>query len=90
MVIIDVATGRERHRSRYQDGVHNCLEAKEELVVQPDTSPQLSITYQCLFKYYDLLAGMTVGGCTGSGRRVSASGSVCCVAAARKLCSSGA
>ena len=62
VVIVDEATGREKERSRWQAGLHPALEVKHGLRPGPDHSNMASVTYQCLFKYYRKLAGMTVGG----------------------------
>ena len=57
--IIDEFTGRVKPRSRWSDGIHQAVEAKEDLEVQGDQMVAASITYQCFFKMYNKLAGMT-------------------------------
>ena len=57
--IIDEFTGRVKPRSRWSDGIHQAVEAKENLEVQGDQTVAASITYQCFFKMYNKLAGMT-------------------------------
>ncbi|GAB4815731.1 hypothetical protein N2152v2_002777 [Parachlorella kessleri] len=59
VVIVDRDTGRERERSRWQAGIHPALEVKHGLKPGPESVHQASITFQCLFKYYPKLAGMT-------------------------------
>ncbi|KAK9841856.1 hypothetical protein WJX81_007585 [Elliptochloris bilobata] len=57
--IIDEATGREQALSRWTDGLHQAIEAKEGLEVRGSASVVGSITFQMLFKYYPKLGGMT-------------------------------
>ncbi|QDZ17663.1 subunit SecA of protein translocase [Chloropicon primus] len=57
--IIDEFTGRVKPRSRWSDGIHQAVEAKEGLEVQGDQMVAASITYQCFFKMYNKLSGMT-------------------------------
>jgi len=57
--IIDSATGRVMPRSRWTDGVHQAVEAKEGLAVQPPSRTAGSITFQAFFRFYGRLAGMT-------------------------------
>lgn len=57
--IIDEFTGRVKPRSRWSDGIHQAVEAKEGLEVQGDQLVAASITYQCFFKMYGKLSGMT-------------------------------
>lgn len=59
VVIVDPATGREKHRSRWQDGVHEAVEAKENISTRGENFACATITYQMLFRYYQKLAGMS-------------------------------
>ncbi len=58
-VIVDEFTGRVMPGRRWSDGQHQAIEAKEELVIQPETQTLASITYQNFFLLYPRLAGMT-------------------------------
>ena len=44
---------------RWSDGLHQAIEAKEQLEIQPETQTLASITYQNFFLLYPRLAGMT-------------------------------
>ncbi|MBF0188032.1 MAG: preprotein translocase subunit SecA [Magnetococcales bacterium] len=59
VVIIDEFTGRMMPGRRYSDGLHQALEAKEQVVIQNESQTLASITFQNLFRMYDTLAGMT-------------------------------
>ncbi|MEO5339333.1 MAG: preprotein translocase subunit SecA [Magnetococcus sp. MYC-9] len=59
VVIIDEFTGRMMPGRRYSDGLHQALEAKEQVVIQNESQTLASITFQNLFRLYDKLAGMT-------------------------------
>ncbi|MBV8565641.1 MAG: preprotein translocase subunit SecA [Methylobacteriaceae bacterium] len=59
VVIIDEFTGRMMPGRRYSDGLHQALEAKEHVTVQPENVTLASITFQNYFRLYDKLAGMT-------------------------------
>ena len=59
VVIIDEFTGRMMEGRRYSEGLHQALEAKEEVQVQPENVTMASITFQNYFRLYDKLAGMT-------------------------------
>ena len=58
-VIVDEFTGRVMPGRRWSDGLHQAIEAKEELEIQPETQTLASITYQNFFLLYPRLAGMT-------------------------------
>jgi preprotein translocase subunit SecA len=58
-VIVDEFTGRVMPGRRWSDGLHQAIEAKEGLPVQPETQTLASITYQNFFLLYPRLAGMT-------------------------------
>ena len=59
VVIIDEFTGRMMEGRRYSDGLHQALEAKEHVTVQPENQTLASITFQNYFRLYPKLAGMT-------------------------------
>src|SRR5512132_3489182 len=59
VVIIDEFTGRMMPGRRYSEGLHQALEAKEHVQVQPENQTLASITFQNYFRLYDKLAGMT-------------------------------
>jgi preprotein translocase subunit SecA len=58
-VIVDEFTGRVMPGRRWSDGLHQAIEAKEGLEIQPETQTLASITYQNFFLLYPRLAGMT-------------------------------
>ena len=59
VVIIDEFTGRMMPGRRYSDGLHQALEAKEHVAIQPENRTFASITFQNYFRLYEKLAGMT-------------------------------
>jgi preprotein translocase subunit SecA len=59
VVIIDEFTGRMMPGRRYSEGLHQALEAKERVQVQPENVTLASITFQNYFRLYKKLAGMT-------------------------------
>jgi preprotein translocase subunit SecA len=59
VVIVDEFTGRMMEGRRYSEGLHQALEAKESVDVQPENQTLASITFQNYFRLYDKLAGMT-------------------------------
>ncbi|WIA41723.1 hypothetical protein OEZ86_009068 [Tetradesmus obliquus] len=59
VVIVDESTGRVRPISRYSGGLHQAIEAKEDVEVKPDSHATASITFQVFFRFYQKLAGMT-------------------------------
>ncbi|MGF1560855.1 MAG: preprotein translocase subunit SecA [Geminicoccaceae bacterium] len=59
VVIIDEFTGRMMEGRRYSDGLHQALEAKEGVAIQPENQTLASITFQNYFRLYPKLAGMT-------------------------------
>ncbi len=59
VVIIDEFTGRMMEGRRYSEGLHQALEAKEQVTIQPENVTLASITFQNYFRLYDKLAGMT-------------------------------
>ncbi len=59
VVIIDEFTGRMMPGRRYSEGLHQAIEAKEHVTVQPENVTMASITFQNYFRMYEKLAGMT-------------------------------
>lgn len=59
VVIIDEFTGRMMPGRRYSEGLHQALEAKERVKIQPENQTLASITFQNYFRMYHKLAGMT-------------------------------
>ena len=59
IVIIDEFTGRQMPGRRYSEGLHQALEAKEGVSIQPENQTLASVTFQNYFRMYDKLAGMT-------------------------------
>ncbi|MFG1480550.1 preprotein translocase subunit SecA [Xanthobacter sp. V4C-4] len=59
VVIIDEFTGRMMPGRRYSEGLHQALEAKEHVQVQPENQTLASITFQNYFRLYEKLGGMT-------------------------------
>ena len=59
VMIIDEFTGRIMDGRRYSNGLHQALEAKEGVEIQPENQTLASITYQNYFRMYPHLAGMT-------------------------------
>jgi len=59
IVIIDENTGRPQPGRRFSDGLHQAIEAKEEVEIQGETQTYATITLQNYFRMYDRIAGMT-------------------------------
>ncbi|CEJ83249.1 Preprotein translocase secA subunit [Hyphomicrobium sp. GJ21] len=59
VVIIDEFTGRMMPGRRYSEGLHQALEAKEHVEIQPENQTLASITFQNYFRLYKKLGGMT-------------------------------
>ncbi|MBN2086463.1 MAG: hypothetical protein JW748_14685 [Anaerolineales bacterium] len=59
VVIVDEFTGRLMHGRRWSDGLHQAVEAKEGLEVQPENVTYATITLQNYFRLYAKLSGMT-------------------------------
>ncbi|MBO6722606.1 MAG: preprotein translocase subunit SecA [Roseitalea sp.] len=59
LVIIDEFTGRQMPGRRFSEGLHQALEAKEKVTIQPENQTLASVTFQNYFRMYDKLAGMT-------------------------------
>jgi|TARA_B100000768_G_scaffold159026_1_gene157871 preprotein translocase subunit SecA len=59
IVIVDEFTGRTMLGRRWSDGLHQAIEAKENVPIQDESQTLASITYQNLFLLYEKLSGMT-------------------------------
>ena len=59
IVIVDEFTGRTMQGRRWSDGLHQAVEAKEEVPIQDESQTLASISYQNLFLLYTKLSGMT-------------------------------
>jgi len=59
IVIVDEFTGRLMSGRRWSDGLHQAVEAKEGVAIQPENQTLASITFQNYFRLYGKLAGMT-------------------------------
>jgi preprotein translocase subunit SecA len=59
VVIIDEFTGRMMEGRRWSDGLHQAVEAKEGVNIEPENQTLASITFQNLFRMYPKLSGMT-------------------------------
>lgn len=59
IVIIDENTGRPQPGRRFSDGLHQAIEAKENVSIQGETQTYATITLQNFFRMYEKLSGMT-------------------------------
>jgi preprotein translocase subunit SecA len=59
IIIVDEFTGRLKEGSRWSDGLHQAVEAKEGVQIKSENQTLASITFQNYFKLYKKLAGMT-------------------------------
>ncbi|MBN2707541.1 MAG: preprotein translocase subunit SecA [Calditrichaceae bacterium] len=59
VMIVDEFTGRIMHGRRYSDGLHQAIEAKENVKIERETQTLATITLQNYFRMYNKLAGMT-------------------------------
>ncbi|MEE9387825.1 MAG: preprotein translocase subunit SecA [Paracoccaceae bacterium] len=59
VVLIDEFTGRMMSGRRLSDGLHQAIEAKEGVDIQPENTTLASVTFQNYFRLYDNLSGMT-------------------------------
>lgn len=59
VIIVDEFTGRIMPGRRWSDGLHQAIEAKENVAIQKENQTLASITYQNFFLLYDKLSGMT-------------------------------
>ncbi|MFK7973603.1 MAG: preprotein translocase subunit SecA [Rickettsiaceae bacterium] len=67
VMIIDEFTGRVMDGRRYSDGLHQAIEAKENLPIQNESQTLASITFQNYFRMYPKLSGMTGTAMTEAG-----------------------
>ena len=59
VMIVDESTGRVQPNRRWNDNIHQAVEAKEGVEIKRENTTVASISYQCLFKLYGKLSGMT-------------------------------
>ena len=59
VIIIDEFTGRMMDGRRWSDGLHQAVEAKENVAIEPENQTMASITFQNYFRMYPKLSGMT-------------------------------
>ena len=59
VIIVDEFTGRLMFGRRYSEGLHQAIEAKENVKIQRESITMATITFQNYFRMYDKLAGMT-------------------------------
>lgn len=59
VIIVDEFTGRLMHGRQWSDGLHQAVEAKENVKVKEETQTLATVTLQNFFKLYDRIAGMT-------------------------------
>lgn len=59
VLIVDEFTGRIMHGRRYSDGLHQAIEAKENVKVERESKTLATITFQNYFRLYSKLSGMT-------------------------------
>ena len=59
VIIVDEFTGRLMYGRRYNDGLHQAIEAKEKVTVARESKTLATITFQNYFRLYDKLSGMT-------------------------------
>lgn len=59
VIIVDPFTGRLMHGRQYSEGLHQALEAKENVEIKKETRTVATITFQNYFRMYKKLAGMT-------------------------------
>ncbi|MDD2207865.1 MAG: preprotein translocase subunit SecA [Bacilli bacterium] len=59
IIIVDQFTGRLMHGRQFSEGLHQAIEAKENVKINEETKTMATITFQNLFRMYNKLAGMT-------------------------------
>ena len=59
VLIVDQFTGRIMDGRRYSDGLHQAIEAKENVDIEDETKTMATVTFQNFFRMYKKLAGMT-------------------------------
>lgn len=64
ILIVDAFTGRVMEGRSFSDGMHQAIQAKEKVEIEPETKTMATITYQNLFRMFKKLSGMTGTGKT--------------------------
>ena len=59
IIIVDQFTGRLMHGRQFSEGLHQAIEAKENVTINEETKTMATITFQNLFRMYNKLSGMT-------------------------------
>ena len=59
IILVDTFTGRKMEGREFSDGLHQAIQAKENVNIKQETVTLASITYQNFFRLYDKLSGMT-------------------------------
>lgn len=59
ILIVDQFTGRLMHGRQFSEGLHQAIEAKEDVKINDETQTMATITFQNLFRMYNKLSGMT-------------------------------
>ena len=59
VIIVDQFTGRLMHGRQFSEGLHQAIEAKENVTINTETKTMATITFQNLFRMYKKLSGMT-------------------------------
>lgn len=59
IILVDQFTGRKMAGREFSDGLHQAIQAKENVGIKQETITLATITYQNFFRLYDLLSGMT-------------------------------
>jgi Preprotein translocase subunit SecA (ATPase, RNA helicase) len=59
VIIVDEHTGRLMHGRRYNEGLHQAIEAKESVKVQQESTTLATVSFQNFFRLYNKLSGMT-------------------------------
>ena len=59
VIIVDAFTGRLMHGRQFSEGLHQAIEAKENVTINEETKTLATITFQNLFRMYNKLSGMT-------------------------------
>lgn len=59
VIIVDEFTGRLMHGRRYNEGLHQAIEAKESVTIQQESQTLATISFQNYFRLYEKLSGMT-------------------------------
>lgn len=59
VIIVDQNTGRKMAGREYSDGLHQAIQAKENVAIRQETTTLATITYQNFFRLYNKLSGMT-------------------------------